>query len=426
MSEQVKDTEAYDKLVKSRVGMLMQLPFYGTLLCNLDLEEREDIGTMATDGNKIYYAPSFVKEHTQQELAFVNAHEVMHVALGSLWRRGDRVARIWNFATDYAINGILMETCCSNPNQMVMPQGCLYDVKYKDMCAEQIYDILIKELNEQLQDDSNGDGSNGNSGDASSNSQGDNSRNGNSQNNSSKGGLTTLDNHELWDSQEAQENKEQKITEWQAKLSDAATRHAGNAPGSIKRYVKQLLEPKKDWKQELIEHIQEEVNDYSFNPPDRRYGELELFGRQFFLPDFNEMEDTAKDILFWIDTSGSISDDDLTVFYSEIVGAVNQFGGKLTGYIGFFDTVAYDPIPFDSIEDIKKIKPLGGGGTSFEAFLKKTNKLQESNTLNISSVVVFTDGYCSYPDKNPITMPLLWVMTTDSEAPFGRTTHMHV
>ena len=75
-------------------------------------------------------------------------------------------------------------------------------------------------------------------------------------------------------------------------------------------------------------------------PPDRRFRES-----PFFLPDFNDTEIVVKDILFMVDTSGSMSDKQITEAYSEIKGAIDQFGGKLMGWLGFFDACNLSSVP---------------------------------------------------------------------------------
>ena len=63
-----------------------------------------------------------------------------------------------------------------------------------------------------------------------------------------------------------------------------------------------------------------------------------------------------------IDTSGSMSDDMITAAYSEVKGAIDQFGGKLEGWLGFFDAAIIEPKRFTSLDEFKIIKPAGGGG----------------------------------------------------------------
>jgi len=63
--------------------------------------------TMATDGCRIVYNPTFVDQLKSAELEGVLAHEVLHCALGHQCRRGGRDPGLWNEAADLAINPIL-------------------------------------------------------------------------------------------------------------------------------------------------------------------------------------------------------------------------------------------------------------------------------------------------------------------------------
>lgn len=116
------------------------------------------------------------------------------------------------------------------------------------------------------------------------------------------------------------------------KVRDASN-YRGTLPIFAQRMLEKLKKPQTDWRTILNDFIQEEICDYSFSPPDRRFQDS-----PFFLPDFNEMgkNDNISDILFFIDTSGSISDDDMTTAYSEIKGAIDQYDGKLQGWLGIF------------------------------------------------------------------------------------------
>ena len=93
---------------------------------------------------------------------------------------------------------------------------------------------------------------------------------------------------------------------------------------TIKRALGQRKRATLDWRKLLIEFLQEEVNDYSFSPPDRRYDDS-----PFFLPDFNEKDYLVKEILFMVDTSGSVDEEQLTAAYAEMCGVVEQFNGKI-------------------------------------------------------------------------------------------------
>jgi predicted metal-dependent peptidase len=177
--------------------------------------------------------------------------------------------------------------------------------------------------------------------------------------------------------------------------------------------LEELKNPKHDWRTILANFIHEEVNDYSFSPPDRRYE------GDFFLPDFNDVEISVKKILFMIDTSGSMDKKMVTEMYSEICGAIDQFNGKLTGWLGFFDAAVIPPKPFNSFEDLKLIKPKGGGGTSFNIIFDYVGKHMKDDLP--SAIIILTDGYAEFPkEKDTMNIPVLWVLNTNEKPPFGK------
>ena len=161
----------------------------------------------------------------------------------------------------------------------------------------------------------------------------------------------------------------------------------------------------------------EKICDYSFSPPDRRFQDS-----PFFLPDFNEMgkNDNVSDILFFIDTSGSISDNDMTAAYSEIKGAIDQYDGKLQGWLGFFDAAIIEPKPFSSFEEFNVIKPAGGGGTDFQIIFEYVNQHMKEKEPNC--IIILTDGYAPFPKEELANdIPVLWLINNqDVTPPWGK------
>ena len=185
----------------------------------------------------------------------------------------------------------------------------------------------------------------------------------------------------------------------------------GTTPLAAQRVVEEIKNPVLDWRTILNEFVQEEICDYSFSPPDKR-----MEDSPFFLPDFNEKDESIKDILFMIDTSGSMSDAQITECYSEIYGAIGQFGGKLQGKLGFFDAVVVEPIPFENEDEFKIIRPKGGGGTSFDIIFDYVEKEMEEEPP--VSIVILTDGYAPIPDESRAGgIPVLWIINNDSVTP---------
>lgn len=184
--------------------------------------------------------------------------------------------------------------------------------------------------------------------------------------------------------------------------------------GTVERYWDNATATKLDWKSLLNSFVQEEVYDYSFTPPDRRMQESD-----FFLPDYNVYRQTIKNVLFMVDTSGSVSDEMLFTAFDEIKQALEQFDGTLTGTVAFFDTMVHRPTPFAGVEDIRKIKPYGGGGTDYESifrFIRSGNVVSRP-----TSIVIITDGEGVYPKEDIAeNIPVLWLITGSENAPWGR------
>jgi predicted metal-dependent peptidase len=109
--------------------------------------------TAAVDGRNIYYNEAWVNSLPEKARMGLLAHEVLHPALGHLWRRGGRNIEVWNYAVDFAANDIIKRMI---PN-VELPEGGCYDSRFQGMAAEQIYTILEKEV-KRRPDRKNGDG----------------------------------------------------------------------------------------------------------------------------------------------------------------------------------------------------------------------------------------------------------------------------
>lgn len=202
-------------------------------------------------------------------------------------------------------------------------------------------------------------------------------------------------------------------------------RDPSNSRGLLPRFAQRILgelrKPQTDWRTILNDFIQEEVADYSFSPPDRRFDDC-----PFFLPDFNGKEDMVEDILFMIDTSGSMSDAMITAAYSEIKGAIDQFDGKLKGWLGFFDAAIIKPKPFSNEDEFRIIRPAGGGGTDFQIIFEYVHKHMQDKLP--ASIIILTDGYAPFPqEKLAMNIPVLWLINNNEvDPPWGKVARITV
>ena len=428
------------RLLLSRLRLLTENGFYGILLMHAKFAIDSNAETAYTDGEKIVFGTRFLEELTDSELDFVLMHEVLHIALKHCFRTNGRDEFLFNVACDIVVNSNILRSQNMDKRKITLTnygeamhtvpdgsEGYLYT-------AEEVYELIKKEFEKNAKKGVSGKNSSSKSnGSTSKNGQNNNGRNGQGKNsNGGNSGMKSngygypdcgvsgarIDSHSQWgktpDNDELERFWEMRLRQAVESISvRESSTNRGLVPLCAKRVLDQLKNPIIDWRTILQNFVQEEVMDYSFSPPDRR------FDNGFYLPDFNEKDESVENILFMIDTSGSMSDDDVARCYSEIKGAIDQFNGKLKGYLGFFDAEVVKPVPFMDEEEFKRINAYGGGGTDFGVIFKYIEKEMADNLPK--SVVILTDGYAPFPDKNKIIdIPVLWVINNlEIDPPYG-------
>ena len=406
---EVKIKEYIKRLLLSRMRILCNHGFFGLLLMHVTYSVSEEVETACTDGRGITFGTKFLDELSDNELDFVMMHEIMHIVLQHCIRRNDRDAETFNIACDIVVNSnILLENNMDlnsitlkkyGESMHLTPSG--KEGHYHT--AEEVYEMLPKRGKKKTCD--------GNSGCAVGRAKQIQAKGG--------GGKATWDDHSRWGMYEEDDTLRDV---WVKRFEDAArsisvkdpTNSRGLLPMFAKRVFDELHKAQTDWRAILNDFIQEEVVDYSFYPPDRRFD-----GSPFFLPDFNGTDEKVEDILFMIDTSGSMSDKMITAAYSEVKGAIDQFDGKLRGWLGFFDAAIIEPIEFSNEEEFRAIRPAGGGGTDFQIIFEY---VATRMTKQPASIIILTDGFCPFPqEKLSLGIPVLWLINNeDVDPPWGK------
>jgi predicted metal-dependent peptidase len=392
--------EIIEKLTTARVGLLLKAPFFGNMATRMQLIDASDwCPTAATNGRNFYYNIDFVKKLSVKKLEFLFAHEILHCVFDHFGRLGSRNPQLANIAQDYAVNQILVD---ERIGEKITEVKICYDSKYRGMAWEEIYDILyeqaekipldqlLKQLGEQLDEHiKEGDEGTGKDGDKDGNGSG-------------RPGMTK---------EEAQAIKDEIKN---AMIQAAAAAGAGKTPAGIMRMIKNLTEPKMDWRQLVQQEIQSIVrNDYSFSRPNRK-----AWHSGAILPGMKEA--TTIDVAIAIDMSGSIGHDDAATFLSEIHGIMDQYE-DFNINLWCFDTEIYNhqAITHDNAEDLTSYEPQGGGGTDFEVNFT----WMEENDIRPKKFIMFTDGYpCgSWGPEDYCDTIFIVKGNTSAEAPFGQT-----
>lgn len=402
-------------------------PFFSLLLMYLRFVADPNVKRMSTNGTGIYFEPNYVEKLYSYELDFVLCHQIMHILCGHIWRPSDREGDNYHFACDIQANAMLYD--CGFTDERYPHLGNVYRKipgENKDpleMTAEEIYKLLPYNLylldertrNKFLTDNDGIWNQKDRYGD------------------SCEIILDIPDKDGIFND-EADEESDCSCAnmacaqDWKVraafalKCTEALGTGAygiGDTPDFIKRMIEKENEPTVDWKKILNNFVQEQTCDYSFSPPDRRFSDT-----GFFLPDFNEKDFFCKEVLFMADTSGSVESTELATVYSEIAGAIEQFGGKLCGKLGFFDAAVTAPVPFETVDDLMAITPYGGGGTDFRVIFEYI--LKNYTEEPPSCVVIFTDGYGPYPAESETTgIPVLWIINNDEATPpWGKITRV--
>ncbi|MDY5983035.1 MAG: VWA-like domain-containing protein [Anaeroplasma sp.] len=370
------------RLLLARIRILTNYGFYGIMLENMAFGLDPGCDTAYTDGEKICFSPKFMESLSDNELDFVLMHEVMHVALKHCNRGLKYNQELFNIACDIVVNSNILKSKGMNLDAIkVNGNISMHQIEGKEgylFTAEEVYEKLLK---------------NGNI-------------------------IPSLgfDDHSKWEMDKEREDdvnaKIIAIKDMEDRAHQNGKPGVGSIPVGVERLVKELKESRVNWRELLNEFIEFEINDYTLLPPDRRYD------AEFFMPSFSEMDENLEDVLFMVDTSGSMSIEDITLVYSEINGAIQAFDGRLKGLIGFFDAKVYEPISFDSSIDLTKIIPKGGGGTSFHNVFRYVMQMENKPKY----LIILTDGYASFPkEEEKGNIPLLWLLTNDEvKPPYGK------
>lgn len=437
---------AHRKLVKARASLLLDHPFFGSLSLRLEPKEDSRCSTAWTDGFVLAYNPQYIDVLPEAKLKGMLAHTVMHPACHHHTRRKGRDRRLWNMACDYSINWILLEA------GLELPQGYLDDADFRGRTADEIYATLASRANKEeegvlARDDEGNDGedkgpedgegaagehdseelggeqsekdsgssddSDDDSGDAqegeSTEAERDESESENFDDPGGSGEVRDAPSDQGGSASPA--GKDEADEEWRIALAQAAhqSRDMGELPAGLERLVGRQLSPRLDWRELLSRFIESGArNDYSWTPPNRRYAHLGLI-----MPSLRNME--LPEIVLAVDTSGSITPDELDQFSAEVSAILENHSTTLN--LVYCDMQVTGTKRYSRQDLPFVIKPVGGGGTDYRPVFHWV----EEQGLQPACMVFLTDLECTrFPELEP-EYPVLWARTGGAghPPPFG-------
>lgn len=367
---------ALTKIQKAKAGLILDQPFFASILLSMPMILDNSQPTMATDGETIYFNETWVSALQLPEVTFVLAHETMHAVFQHMLRLDGKNLNKWNVATDHIINTLLVTEGVG-----VMPKGALCDfglVKNGNGTAEGVYRLLPKETEQKP--GGNPGGPNG-----------------------QPGPLDTLLKPK-GDEEEARREIEGKVRQ---------AKNAGKMSANLKRFVKELLKTTTPWRDVLRRFVSEKAKvEYSYARPKRRF-----LAEDLYLPSL--VGEQVGAIAVAVDCSGSIDEKLLALFEAEIK-AIHQDVKPSRLDVLYFDSKVLPGRQSFGPDDTVKLNHVGGGGTAFSPVFQTLN----ADETQPVACIVLTDLYCSDFGPQP-DYPVLWAsITSRDKVPFGEVTYI--
>ena len=363
-----------ESLARASKTLILREPFYGLFLVGLNKVFRNDIPTAGVSKNGIGVQLSINTEffnslNDKQRMGLLK-HELLHISFGHLLVR-DLYAdkQLFNIAADLEINQYI--------DRDALPEGGLFLDTFPELNlpkkagTKKYYELLEQECKnnpcqslQSILDQMDGD---------------------------------SQYDHKTWkefdELTEAEKKLIQKQVEHQIKeTADQTKKRCGNIPGELADLIERLTNiepPKFDWKGYLRRFVGNSTVSYTKKlrrKYNKRYSDNPGLKIKF-----------KNNILVGVDTSGSVSNDELKEFMSELTH-MHKTGHKIT--VAQCDTQINSVEVFNPRKDWE-IK--GRGGTVFQPVIDLFNKKKGVYT----ALIYLTDGEAATPEDCPKNT--LWV-----------------
>lgn len=380
------------KLAAARTRLILDKPFLGALALRLPMVAADPAWcqTAYSDARHFYYNPEYIDALSMEQAQFVLANQALHCALSHFARRQHRNRFRWEIACDHAINPLLVK------DGLLPPPGTVVLESFEGMTAEEIYPCIDENNSDEPEEEPRheGDGSG-------------------EQKEESERGQKPDDQGKNEGAPRPQpltaSEEESLAAQWQQRLAGAAqqAQQAGKLGGILGRMVGELMQPKLPWRLLLARYLTQYArDDYSYMRPSRREGEM-------ILP---SLRSSQADIMVVLDTSGSISEQEIDEFMSEINAIKGQLRARIVLHACDSELVEAGPWLFEPWDEFRLPKEIaGGGGTDFRpVFEWITRQGREPDLL-----LYFTDALGEFPKSEPV-FPVLWLVKGKAAVPWGQ------
>ena len=389
-----------EKIQKAKARLMLDQPYFGTIASSLKLDQNNELLTFLSDGEALRYNSEYIDRLNVAEVEFVMANGAMHSVLKHQDRSDGRTKWLWQTATDYVVNSMLVK------NGMQLPEYANYEHKFDGMYAEEVYQMLRDEMmndefgmEEQIEqimegDDVHNENIHMQQENVASPDAPEQKYDKNSEDKEESSSIPSQNSEDL--SEELKEQFEQIFQ----KLN-----RQGTLPKDLQFVVPEYFSHKVDWREFLYGYIASYAKStYSFVPPNMKY----LY-RGIYLPSLSS--DLLR-IVIAIDTSGSVDETLLTTFLGEVNSIMQSYPNYEIDLLTADAKIQSHKVflPGENLE----YEVSGGGGTDFRPVFEYIDQQINYPTL----LLYFTDGMGTFPETEA-SYDVMWVMPEEKEVPFG-------
>lgn len=397
MQATVQNPAEADRIVRARIQLLISQPWFGTLALNLKVVESTAVATMATDGTRLFYNPTWTATQDDDVLVGTIAHEAMHCGLRHSYRCRGRDLPLWNRAVDYAINPLL------GASNLRLPAGALRDPAYDGLPAETIYAQLVHDQQEQQ------DAPEGTDPDADPDAPAapENADDGpddllpapsaGTAALSDEGTPTPAPGASPVPGDPA-DDAEMTEVDWEIVTNQATmvANKRGLTPADADRAFRETLAPRVNWREVLRQFIERTMpQDYSWAQPNRRY-----IAQGLYLPAV--VKENCPRLAVALDTSGSISQTLLDTFAAELTAIMLEVRPAAIDVLSC-DARIQSVETFTADDGAIVPHPKGGGGTAFQPVMDWIAEQDEAP----AALIYLTDLAGDSPTAPQV--PVLWI-----------------
>lgn len=403
-----------NQLTAARTRLILDKPFLGALVLRLPLQAAspQQCPTTATDARHFYYNPQYIQALTLEQTQFVLAHEALHCALAHFARRQHRQIQRWDLACDYAINPILVQ------EGLIPPPGVNILPGFAGMTAEEIYPYIADNPLEQPMDQHWYDQPPANHTSANPHTPSPSNATNTTTENSGDTILPHLTEQTPTGAAGIHtpvlpltpEERQTLQTQWQQRLAGAAQQalQAGKLSRALMQLVDHLLQPQLPWRLLLARYLTALArDDFNYTRPSRREGEAI----------FPSLRSHQVEMTVVLDTSGSITENEIEQFLTEINAIKSQLRTRLTLHSCDSQLATNGPWIFEAWEPL--MRPAtgfkGGGGTDFCPIFTWLQHYHQTPDL----LIYFTDAKGRFPPQEP-HFPTLWLVKGRQPVPWGQ------